>query len=104
MTEVSGVTATSLKATVLSPFHYHSLAVQSGTATLPVFMTDRAMGFALSAALGALRASPALPKEPDYKRHLSQLPWMASVFETDTPKLLRPLAKRLNIDAEGGLQ
>ncbi len=96
--------AIGVKATILSPFHYHSLAVPSGTATLPAFMTDRAMSFALSGALGALRASPALPFTADYKRHLTDLPWLASVFETKTPALLRPLAKRLNIDAEGGLQ
>ncbi|MGH6815696.1 MAG: hypothetical protein ACREC6_08325 [Hyphomicrobiaceae bacterium] len=96
--------ATGVAATVLSPFYYHSLAVPSGTATLPVFMPDRAMSFALSAALGALRASPALPLVPDYRGHLAALPWMTSVFETEDPALLRPLAKRLNIDAEGGLQ
>lgn len=104
MSGASPPTATALQATVLSPFHYHSLAVPSGTATLPAFMTDRAMSFALSAALGALRASPALPKAPDYKTHLVALPWIASVFETEEPQLLRPLAKRLNIDGEGGLQ
>ena len=96
--------AIAVTATTLSPFHHHSLAVQSGTATLPTFMPDRALSFALANAMGALRALPVLPLKPKYKEHLSRLPWLASVFETDEPRLMRPLAKRLNLDTEGGYQ
>lgn len=97
------ISVTPVKATVLSPFYYHSLAVPSGTASLPDLLTDRSLSFAVSAALGSLCASPALPKK-DYAGHLKALPILASVFETQTPALLPPLCKRLNLDGEGGLQ
>lgn len=100
---MAGLMVTGVKATVLSPFYYHSLAVPSGTASLPDFLTDRSMSFAVSAALGALSASPALPHK-DYAAHLRALPVLASVFETKRPALLPPLCKRLNLDGEGGLQ
>lgn len=92
---------TPVRATTLSPFHFHSLAVQDGTATLSTFMPDRTMSFALGAALGALLPSPALPQK-DYRTHLKALPALASVFEARNPRLLKPLGKRLNLDGEGG--
>jgi hypothetical protein len=91
-----------VRAEVLSPFHYHSLAVPGGTATQPDYLTDRQVTFALGAALGCLSSSPALPPK-DYRAHLSALPFLASVFETTTPRLLPPLARRLNLDDEAGL-
>ena len=91
-----------MKATVLSPFHYHSLAVPGGTATQPDFLTDRQVSFALGAALGCLSANPALPRK-DYRAHLAALPFLASVFEAAAPRLLPPLARRLNLDEEAGL-
>lgn len=91
-----------VKATVLSPFHYHSLAVPGGTATQPDFLTDRQVSFALAAALGCLSSSLALPRK-DYRSHLAALPFLASVFETSAPHLLPPLARRLNLDDEAGL-
>lgn len=33
---------------------------------------------------------------------LGALPWLCSAFETVEPRLLPPLAKRLNLDVEGG--
>lgn len=90
-----------VRATVLAPFYYHSVAVPSGTATLPDFIGDRAMSFAIASGLGCLSRSPALPKM-DYLKHMSALPGLASLFETDEPRLMRPLGKRLNIDAELG--
>jgi hypothetical protein len=90
-------------AETLTPFAYHSLAVPSGTATIPELIGDRAMGFAVAAALGALRASPVLPTR-DYAAHMRALPLLASVFENvGEPQLLRPLACRLNLDTEGGM-
>lgn len=93
---------TGVRATVLSPFHYHSLAVPSGTATQPEYLTDRQVSFALGAALGCLSSSLALPAK-DYRAHLSAFPFIASVFETQEPRLLPPLARRLNLDDEAGL-
>jgi hypothetical protein len=90
-----------VRATVLSPFHYHSLPVPSGTATQPEYLTDRQMSFALAGTLGCLSCSPALPRK-DYRGHLAALPFLASVFETQAPRLLPPRACRLNIDAETG--
>lgn len=91
-----------LTATVIAPFHYHSLAVPGGTATQAGFLTDRQVCFALGAALGCLSRSPALPAK-DYRRHMAALPFAASLFESRNPKLLPPLTKRLNLDDEGGL-
>ncbi|MBO1077092.1 hypothetical protein [Roseomonas marmotae] len=96
------VAVTGVRATVLSPFHYHSLAVPGGTATQPNFLTDRQVSFALGAALGCLAPSPALPRK-DYRTHLSALPFLASVFRTAEPRLLPPMARRLNLDEDAGL-
>jgi hypothetical protein len=96
-------TAIGVRATTLTPFAYHSLMVQSGTATLPELIGDRAMAFALASTLGMLSARVALP-EKDYKRHLAAMPHRCSVFTTETPRLLPPLIRRLNLDAEAGLK
>lgn len=91
---------TGVRATALTPFHYRSLAAQDGVATIPDFLADRAMSYALCGAMGGFR--PALPLPPkDYLRDLSAMPWLCSVFETDAPRLLPRLAKRLNLDEEG---
>lgn len=94
---------TGIKATTLTPFAYHSLMVPSGTATLPELIGDRAMAFAMAATLGMLNRSPALPAK-DYRQHLAAMPFRSSVFTTDMPKLLPPLVRRLNLDAEAGLK
>ena len=93
---------TAVRATTLTPLHYHSLAVPSGSATIAEFLADRSMSYALAGAMGALRASAALPPKKDYHRDLSALPWMASVFSARNPSLLPRLGKRLNLDTEGG--
>jgi hypothetical protein len=92
---------TGLRATTLTPFAYHSLAVQGGTATLPELISDNAVCFGLAAALGYLRAWGALPPK-DYRRDLLDMPWRASVLMADAPRLLPPLARRLNLEEEGG--
>lgn len=88
-------------ATTLTPFVYHSTPVPSGTATFPDLIGDRALAFGMASALGMMRASVALP-EKNYLRHLQAMPWRTSVFTTHTPKLLPPLARRLNLTEEGG--
>ncbi len=95
--------ALGVKATTLTPFCYHSLMVQSGTATLPELISDRAIAFGLVASLGWMAARVALP-DKDYRRDLSAMPYRASVFTADHPRLLPPLVKRLNLDAEAGLK
>ncbi|EFK07871.1 conserved hypothetical protein [delta proteobacterium NaphS2] len=77
--------------------------VQSGTATLPELIGDRAMAFGLAAALGMTAARLGLPPR-NYRRHLAAMPFRTSVFTTDHPRLLPPLTRRLNLDAEAGLQ
>jgi hypothetical protein len=94
-------TVVGLRAETLSPFAYHSLAVQGGTATLPELIGDNALAFGLASALGYIRARGALP-EKDYRRDLRAMPWRASVLIADEPRLLPPLARRLNLDEEGG--
>lgn len=95
---------TPVVARTLSPLHYHSLAVQSGTATLAAYLADRSMSYALANAMGGLAAGPALPTKMDYHRDLSLLPWLCTVFEAREPRLLPPIGKRLNLDTEGGNQ
>ncbi len=92
-----------VKATTLTPFCYHSLMVQSGTATLPELVSDRAVAFGLAACLGMMNRSVALPPK-DYRKHLRMLPWRTSVFFTDDPCLLPPLLRHTNLDGEGGFQ
>lgn len=95
--------AIGVKATTLTPFAYHSLMVQSGSATLPELISDRAIAFGLAATLGWLRANVVLPQK-DYRAHLSAMPYRTSVFMTESPRLLPPLICRLNLDAEAGLK
>ena len=92
-----------VKAKTLTPFAYHSLMVQSGTATLPELIGDRAVAFGLAHALGMAAARVALPQE-DYRGHLAAMPFRSSVFTTADPELLAPLTRRLNLDAEAGYQ
>lgn len=88
-------------AETLSPFMYHSTAVPSGTATLPGIIGDCALAFGLAATLGMMRASVGLPPK-NYRQHLQAMPWRTSVFTTQTPCLLPPLVRRLNLEEEGG--
>lgn len=93
--------ACGIKATTITPFSYHSLMVQSGSATLPELISDRAVAFGLAAGLGMMNRSVALPPK-DYKKHLAALPWRAPVFFTEHPRLLPPLLRYTNLDTEGG--
>ena len=94
---------TGIRAETLTPFAYHSLMVQSGTATLPELVSDNALMFGLAATLGMVRNSVCLP-DKNYRRDLDAMPWRASVLTTDNPRLLAPVARRLNLDEEGGIK
>ena len=89
--------------TALSPWAWHGLAVPSGTATLNDVVTDAAISFAAAAALGMMSRSPCLPEKPDYRMHLATLPFKATLFQGSDNRLNRPLARRLNLDAECGM-
>ncbi len=89
--------------TALSPWAWHGLAVPSGTATLHDVVTDTAMAFAAATALGMAPRSPCLPSAPDYRRHLAVLPFKTTLFLGHDNRLNRPLARRLNLDAECGM-
>ena len=90
-----------IRAETLSPFAYHSLMVQGGTATLPELISDNAIAFGLAATLGMMRARVALPKK-DYLRDWQSMMWRSSVFTTKTPTLLPPMIRRLNLTEDGG--
>lgn len=92
-----------IQAETLTPFAYHSLMVHGGSSTLPELISDNALMFALASSLGMMNASPCLP-DKDYRRDLDAMPWRASVLTTDTPKLLPPLVRRLNLGEEGGFK
>lgn len=92
-----------MAAETLTPFVYHSLMVQGGTATLPELIGDRAVAFGLAVTLGMTAARVGLPAK-NYRDHLSAMPYRTSVFMTNQPRLLPPLARRLNLDGEAGLQ
>ncbi len=62
------INAIGIRATTLTPFAYHSLMVQGGSATLPVLISDRAIAFGLAATLGILQASVALPNKDYYRQ------------------------------------
>ena len=89
--------------TALSPWAWHGLAVPSGTSTLNDLVTDTSMAFAAAAALGMAPRSPCLPSAPDYRGHLAALPFKTSLFLGHGNRLNRPLARRLNLDAESGM-
>ena len=96
---------TGIQAETLSPFAYHSLMVQGGSSTLPELISDQAIMFGLAATLGMMHASVCLPSTPKgYRRDLQAMPWRASVFTTQTPKLLAPLTRRLNLEEEAGFR
>ncbi len=91
-----------MQATTLTPFAYHSLMVQNGTATLPELISDHAIAFGLAGTLGLLSSAGALPTQKNYRQHLTAMPYRCSVFRTEDPRLLSPLIRRLNLDAEAG--
>jgi hypothetical protein len=95
------VKITPIRATTLTPFNYGHLSVQGGVATIPEIIGDRAVAFALAAALGMMRACVVLPAK-DYRGHLAAMPWRLSVLETKDPRLLPPLARRSDLGVEGG--
>jgi hypothetical protein len=90
-----------IRATTLTPFNYGHLAVQGGVATIPEVIPDRAICFALCAALGLMSRRSVLPTK-DYLRDLRAMPWRAAMFTTCTPRLLPPLARRSDLGVEGG--
>ena len=89
--------------TALSPWAWHGLAVPSGTSTLNDVVTDTAMAFGTAAALGMTPRSPCLPSAPDYRGHVAALPFKTTLFLGHDNRLNRPLARRLNLDAESGM-
>ncbi len=89
--------------TALTPWAWHGLAVPSGTATLHDLVTDTSMAFSTAFALGMGPRWPCLPTAPDYRGHLASIPFKPSLFCGSGNRLNRPLARRLNLDAEGGL-
>jgi hypothetical protein len=94
---------TGIQAETLTPFAYHSLMVQGGSSTLPELISDQAIMFGLAATLGMMHASVCLPPK-GYRRDLQAMPWRASVFTTQTPALLAPLTRRLNLEEEAGFK
>lgn len=92
-----------IRARTLSPFAYHSLMVQGGTATLPEVISDNALMFGLASTLGMTEARVGLPSK-NYRRDLCAMPWRSSVLQCAQPVLLPPLAKRLNLEEEAGIK
>ena len=95
--------ATPVRLETLSPHHYQSLAIPSGVASLSTHLADRSVAYGLAGAFGSLSNSVALPPK-DYRRDFAGLTWLASVFEAENPRLMRPQGRRLNLDQEGGYQ
>ncbi len=91
----------SIKATTLTPFNYGHLPINGGVATIPDMIGDRAVSFALAAALGMLSPAGRLPAK-NYRAHLAAIPWRSSVLMADDAKLLPPLARRSGLGEEGG--
>lgn len=89
--------------TALTPWAWHGQAVPSGTATLAGIVTDTAVAFATASTLGMIMRSPCLPPIPDYRHHIGTIPFKAALFLGENNPLLRPLARRLNLDVECGM-
>jgi hypothetical protein len=94
---------TPIRLEMLTPHHYQSLAIPGGVASLSTYMADRSVVYGLTSALGGMSRSPALP-EKDYRRDMSRMDWVASAFEAEVPRLMRPLGRRMTLDHEGGYQ
>lgn len=94
---------TPVRLETLTPHHYQSLAIPSGVASLSTHMADRSVAYGLAGAFGGLSSSVALPRK-DYHRDFGAITWLASVFEAEIPRLMRPQGRRLNLDQEGGYQ
>lgn len=88
----------------LTPWAWHGLAVPSGTSTLHDVVTDTAVAFATAVVLGMMPRSPCLPSKPNYAGHLAIMPFKVSLFMGQGNRLNRPLARRLNLDAECGFR
>jgi hypothetical protein len=88
-------------ARVIAPFNYGHLTVAGGVSTIPEFINDKAICFGLCASLGALNQRPVMFAK-DYAGDMLAMPWRTSVFSTDDPKLLPPLARRSDLSVEGG--
>lgn len=96
-------TTIGLKLTTLTPFNYGHLMISGGVATIPDLINDKVVMFSLANSMGYL--SPCLlPFKQDYKRHIKKMPWRSTLFTTDTPRLLRPIARRSDLGIEGGYQ
>ena len=101
--DTSVMAATPVRLETLTPHHYQSLAIPSGVASLSAHMADRSVAYGLAGAFGSLSPSVALPAK-DYRRDFAAMAWLASVFDAEKPKLMRPQGRRLNLDQEGGYQ
>ena len=101
--DAAGMAATPVRLETLTPHHYQSLAIPSGVASLSAQMADRSVAYGLAGAFGGLSANVALPTK-DYRRDFAAMTWLASVFEAERPRLMRPQGRRLNLDQEGGYQ
>ena len=101
--KVADMAVTAVRLETLTPHHYQSLAIPSGVASLSAHMADRSVAYGLAGAFGGLSGSVALPRK-DYRRDFAAMTWLASVFEAEEPRLMRPQGRRLNLDQEGGYQ
>ena len=101
--ETADKAATPVRLETLTAHHYQSLAIPSGVASLSTHMADRSVAYGLAGAFGGLSPSAALPRK-DYRRDFAAMTWLASVFEAEKPRLMRPQGRRLNLDQEGGYQ
>ncbi len=101
-------TAVGVRLRTLTPYHYRSTPVPGGMSTIPQYLGDLAIMYAVAKALGSLAPSVALPCRADLRggvlRDLRRMPWLASVLESRDARLMPRLGRRLSLDGEGGLQ
>lgn len=89
------------RAEVLTPFYYHGLYAPDGAATHPDVISDTALCFALSYALG-LPPTMGLRSKPDYGADLRRLPWRASLALGSGNRNLGPVRHIIDVEREGG--
>ena len=92
---------TAIRALLLTPLYYHGIYVPDGSATEQRFLTDTAMVFALSAALGC-SPTRCLRAIPNYRDDLKRILWRSTLFVSSDARLMAPIRHIIDVDREGG--
>lgn len=91
-----------IEARVLTPFYYHGLHVDGGSATYADIITDTALLFALAAAFSPRQRVLRAKGDTAYREDLNRLPWRASLLMGEHTQALPPVRHVADVVREGG--